>query len=383
MQTRQPRARAVATAAALAVLTAPTACSSAPGEDEKSATSVSVAVLPPISQPGGRPAAADDASVVVSARFDPPSPGRDVTLEGSKDGRWVEVATAEVGGNGAATFAVPAAGESAVASYRVVADEAYGLAAVTSGEVDSDVWGAAAFDDEFDGTGLSKAWYHRGTEYNPEGLRLCSRGSADAVDVGGGVLSVQVIADPARTDPCVARKADGTPLGEFDYRLNGHIATKKFFLYGVSAARIKFQRQAGQHGSLWMQSDVGLEIDIVEYFGDGRDDKDDRLASFVYYPTPEGFVKEGDFIEDAGDYLADKSDDWWKRYHVFALERTAEEYVIRIDGQEAWRTDQGVSGHPEFIILSLLSSDYELPNLPDEELLPQVMDVDWVRHWDS
>ena len=32
-------------------------------------------------------------------------------------------------------------------------------------------------------------------------------------------------------------------------------------------------------------------------------------------------------------------------------------------------------------MLSLLSSDYELPNLPDEDLLPQTMDVDWVRHW--
>ena len=158
-------------------------------------------------------------------------------------------------------------------------------------------------------------------------------------------------------------------------------------MYGVTAARIKFQREQGQHGSFWLQSPIaegdtpavaGAEIDIVEYFGDSDDD---RLASFIYYPTEDGSVKEGDWIEGASEFLADKDDDWWKAYHVFSLEWTPDEYVIRIDGQEAWRTDQGVSQTSEFIVLSLLSSDYELPNLPDEDLLPQVMDVDWVRHW--
>ena len=157
----------------------------------------------------------------------------------------------------------------------------------------------------------------------------------------------------------------------------------------MTAARIKFQRERGQHGSFWLQATTfggnhedaatgGAEIDIVEYFGDSSDD---RLASFIYYPTPDGMVKEGDWIEEASRFLADQDDDWWKRFHVFALEWTEDEYVIRIDGQEAWRTDQGVSQQPEVLILSLLSSDYELPKLKDEGKLPQTMRVDWVRHW--
>ena len=205
--------------------------------------------------------------------------------------------------------------------------------------------------------------------------------------MGGGTLALEVIKDPSRTEQCTAKKDNGKTLGQFDYRLNGHVATNRLFMYGVTAARIKFQREQGQHGSFWLQSPIaegdtpavaGAEIDIVEYFGDSDDD---RLASFIYYPTEDGSVKEGDWIEGASEFLADKDDDWWKAYHVFSLEWTPDEYVIRIDGQEAWRTDQGVSQTSEFIVLSLLSSDYELPNLPDEDLLPQVMDVDWVRHW--
>ena len=35
----------------------------------------------------------------------------------------------------------------------------------------------------------------------------------------------------------------------------------------------------------------------------------------------------------------------------------------------------------EYLILSLLSSDYELPDLGGEDRLPQHMYVDWVQFW--
>lgn len=245
--------------------------------------------------------------------------------------------------------------------------------------------------DEFDGAALDEdQWVHRGEDYNPDGLRLCSKGSPAAAQVSGGVLNLRTQLDPARTgEKCEAQSGDGKSLGEFSYRLNGHVSTTRTFKYGVTAARIKFQEQRGQHGSFWLQATTdgaehedpetgGAEIDVVEYFGESSED---RLASFVYYPSPEGMVKEGDFIEEASRFLADQDDDWWKGYHVFALEWTEDEYVIRIDGREAWRTDQGISQQEEILILSLLSSDYELPKLKDEGDLPQSMQVDWVRHW--
>ena len=43
----------------------------------------------------------------------------------------------------------------------------------------------------------------------------------------------------------------------------------------------------------------------------------------------------------------------------------------------------GISAQPQYPILSLLSSDYELKNLGGETRLPQSMYVDWVRVWQS
>jgi beta-glucanase (GH16 family) len=302
-----------------------------------------------------------------------------VTLQSKTGGSWKEADAAELGADGTADFVV----EGADASYRVVAEASEDLTETTQ-EVDTPGW-EVDFGDEFDGSELGNAWFHRGEEYNPDGLRACSKGSPEAVHVARGTLNLQVIRDPERTDSCVAKKADGKSLGRYAYRLNGHVGSGSQVFQGVTAARIKFQQGRGQHGSFWFQSPsnqmadpsvAGAEIDVVEYFGD--DDKD-RLASFIHYPTEDGYVKEGDWIENARDFLA-KDDEWWKSYHVFSLEWTADEYVIRIDGQEAWRTDEGISGQPEVIALSLLSSDYELPKA-NEEGLPQTMSVDWVRHW--
>jgi beta-glucanase (GH16 family) len=168
------------------------------------------------------------------------------------------------------------------------------------------------------------------------------------------------------------------------------MATIRTFRYGTFAARVKFQRNAGQHGSFWLQSTLGpgtgapktagAEVDIVEFFG-AKPDK--RLASFIYYyPAPGAeAIKEGAFIPQARSFLTGEDDDWWKNYHVFALHWTPQRYTILIDGRPAWSTGKGVSQHEEMMVLSLLSSDYELPLLDGE--LPQTMKVDWVKHWAS
>lgn len=372
------------TAVALTAL-AVAACGGPATDEEEPTQSVSVSMLPPIAQQGAAPADANEAQAVVSAVFDAESAGREATLEAKSGGGWEGAGSTEVGADGTAAFFVDSGGPTA---YRVVAEATGDLPAAASDEVEAESYGELDFSEPFDGDELSEAWAHRGGEYNPDGLRVCSKGSPEAVEVGDGVARLEVLDDPNRDDPCEAFAADGKSLGDFDYRLNGHIASNALFSYGITAARIKFQRDKGQHGSFWLQSNLGIaptdplesgaEIDVVEYFGDSRDD---RLASFIYYPTADGAVKEGDFIESASDFLADQDDDWWRAFHVFSVEWTEEEYVIRIDGQEAWRTTKGISGQPEFIVLSLLSSDYELPNLPDGGL-PQAMTVDWVQHWE-
>ena len=74
---------------------------------------------------------------------------------------------------------------------------------------------------------------------------------------------------------CPALK-NGQIAGRYAYRLNGHIGTDNAFSfrYGVAAARIKYPRLRGQHGSFWMQpvggmspGGTGHEIDVTEFFG--------------------------------------------------------------------------------------------------------------------
>jgi hypothetical protein len=64
--------------------------------------------------------------------------------------------------------------------------------------------------------------------------------------------------------------------------------------------------------------------------------------------------------------------------HVYSVEWSPDGYVFRVDGHETYRTSQGLSQTPQFLILSLLTSDWELPRLKPPY---GQMDVDWVRVW--
>ena len=63
---------------------------------------------------------------------------------------------------------------------------------------------------------------------------------------------------------------------------------------------------------------------------------------------------------------------------MFSVEWTPEAYIFRVDGRETFRQTENISGMPEFLVLSLLSSDWELPDL-DKSQIPTDMKVDWVR----
>jgi hypothetical protein len=99
--------------------------------------------------------------------------------------------------------------------------------------------------------------------------------------------------------------------------------------------------------------------------------------------TEDGPEKVGGWVEDADSYLTSEDDSWYDEYHVFSVEWTPDEYIFRIDGKETWRTSQGISHQPEYPILSLLSSDYELKNLRKDSDLPQTMQVVWRKFWEA
>ena len=217
-------------------------------------------------------------------------------------------------------------------------------------------WGPATFTDQFTGTAISTNWVHRMQFYQPDSMRNCSKGDPSAVAVAQGTLRLSVLRDPAiPAGTCAAYKKDGTVIGNFDYRLNGHVSTEghQYLKYGVVAARIKFQARQGQHASLWMQPqdptyipnafEGGAEIDIIEYFGDGV--RNGGLTSFVYSPSPSGAPKKiGGWIKKPEQFLSEE-----EGRLVQALPRVLGRvvptaYVFRIDGRETARITTGISG---------------------------------------
>lgn len=169
--------------------------------------------------------------------------------------------------------------------------------------------------------------------------------------------------------------------------LTGMIRSIPQFQYGYFEARIRFQTLQGHHGAFWLQSESygqivgdpgssGAEIDIIEFFGNGRIATD--VKQNVYFdPYVSGQEQPGAehdlFYRDnhAGIELSEG-------FHIFSLLWTPDEYVFFIDGVETWRTSVGMSHVQEYIVLSLTTSAWENDRL-DTALLPDEMLVDYVR----
>ena len=290
-------------------------------------TKISASLVPHIAQTGARPASADKATGLGRVQATTRKPGADVPLQDRH---------------------------------------------VHSEPIHPDGW-KVAFDDQFDGYSLDTTkWSYRQLGLLNPG-RTKAESSVDAVRVENGALNLGMLENPARPG----------------YYLNGHVSTEQSFTftYGVAAARVKFQKPRGMHGAFWMQAPTfgavpgdakqsGSEIDAVEYFGSTY--PDGGLASFTYYRDKAGnSAKTGGLQTDASDAL-EHDDAWWKKYHVFSVEWTPDAYVFRVDGRETFRQTKNISGMPEFLVLSLLSSDWELPDL-DKTQIPTDMKVDWVR----
>ena len=350
--------------------------SSAAPRPAPAAQSVAVRVLPQLSAAGTAPEPASAARTTVTATFAPVVTGRRAYLEVLDRNRWAAFATADQDASGRVLFTVPYLWRGLPATYRVVARAATNLSGVTSASVRTDAWGTPILSDEFSGSTLATPWAQRVQGYDVP-TRRCSRTDPRASAVGGGVLSLSVLDDPDRDDPCTFVNNRGETQSTF-YRINGHVGTQGRFQYkyGIAAARVKFQAARGQHGAFWMQApDVasGNEIDVIEWFGTGSS----GLSSGVWSYAGGTQTKVAEAL--LGDGAAYGSD-WTGSYHVFSVEWTPTEYVFRIDGRETLRTSAGVSQTEEYLILSLLVSNFEsLRITPDA--LPQTMNVDWVRVW--
>ena len=354
---------------------------------KKAKQRVSLEVLPQIVQQGRGDARADSAKAGVTATIKPVKVGRKVVLEQLNGSSWKKVGTAKQEKSGRAYFSALVSKSGLPLTYRVTAQKYKGLKKVTSESADTAQWLTPTFTDEFDGSSLGPMWSMRGQDYEKSSKRKCSKGSPDAVKVGSGTLRLSVIKDRSKKGKCLAKSRKLKK--KIAYRLNGHVGTKDgfSFKYGVAAARIKMHKRQGQHASFWSQptnengphSD-GHEIDVIEYFGDKH--PQGGLTSFIHWYKGNKLIKTGSWIKDSKSFLKNKRDGWSKNYHVFSVQWTPNVLIFRIDGKETWRTSARVSKEQQYLILSLLASDYEALEMPDKKL-PQHMYVDWVRVWET
>ncbi|GAA1928631.1 glycoside hydrolase family 16 protein [Nocardioides hwasunensis] len=354
---------------------------------KKAGQKISLEVLPQIVQQGKRPASADKAKGSVIATLKPVKVGRTVTLEVQQGTKWKKAGTAKQERSGKAYFRANVSKGGLPLTYRVTANKFKGLKKVSSKSADTAAWVTPTFTDEFSGSTLNPVWSMRGQDYEAQSKRVCSKGSPDAVKVGGGTVRLSVIKDKSRKGKCKA--ASRKKSKKISYRLNGHIGTAQgfSFRYGVAAARIKMQKSRGQHASFWSQpvgenqpGSAGHEIDIIEYFGDKH--PQGGLTSFIHWYKGKRLIKTGSWIKNSESFLKNKKDGWSKNYHVFSVKWTPKSITTYIDGKETWRTSARVSKAQQYLILSMLASDYEALEMPDKKL-PQSMNVDWVRVWET
>ena len=354
---------------------------------KKAGQKISVEVLPQIVQQGKGTASADSAKGAVTATIKPVKVGRKVVLERLVGTSWKKVGTAKQEKSGDANFKAAVSSGGAAVTYRVTAQKFKGLKEVSSTSADTTQWLTPTFSDEFSGSTLSQVWGMRGQKYEPQSKRKCSKGDPKAVKVGGGTLRLSVIKDKSAKGKCKASSRKQNK--KISYRLNGHVGTEGGFdfKYGVAAARIKMQKSQGQHASFWSQPNggngpgsAGHEIDIIEYFGDKH--PQGGLTSFIHWYKGKRLIKTGSWIKDSKSFLKNNKDGWSKNYHVFSVQWTPKTIIFRIDGKETWRTSARVSQEQQYLILSLLASDYEALEMSDKKL-PQHMYVDWVRVWET
>ena len=319
---------------------------------------------------------------VVTASFGTPVKDRPVSLQVKADSGWKEADRGVQDAKGFVEFH-PSAGTD---TYRAVAldvqqNGAVLAAASTPSASAADQW-KSALSDDFDGSRLKDPWEVRFPNLY-YASRWCSSSQPEMVSLKKGVLSLGLDkASAARTAQARAQaaKANKTttakacPFGVFDNAMVS-TETKATFTYGTFAVRMKFPYQRGMHASAWLQNPGGtdIEIDFIETFG-----YKSKGIQNILHPKSEA----GERL-DVGGYVpvpGSETREWWDEYHVASVEWSPEGYVFRMDGVETLRTSEAKSSSPKFLILSLLSSDYELDRLNPKQL-PGSLDVDWFQVW--
>jgi hypothetical protein len=328
---------------------------------------VKLFIGPKVDQPGKNPEDANAAAGLGSIRASPVIPGRKVSVQFRKGAGWETQVTTQLPGNGRVYFDAKPGRE-----YRAKLHKHDKLDAVLS-DVRAYDWDLV-FDDQFSVDGIidTSVWQLRDPVYNPESeKRKRARGDWAAVAVKDGTVRLHAIPDPANPN----------------HFLNGHIgtaATGHVFTSGWAAARVKFHSSAGSHAAFWLTNGYtqgNAEIDVAEYFGDGKAFLANVYWNWNYDGTPEDVADEPMDSETWSIRDEFPGGAWSDEFHVFSVRWAAGKfYEFYVDGRKfAPMTGDGVASNPEGIILSMITNDKE-----SEKFVAggdYKMEVDWVRVW--
>jgi beta-glucanase (GH16 family) len=341
-----------------------------------------LSLRPAISQPGRRPVTSSGKTQAI-ATFSNTRTGQVVKLQRDSGSGWQTVARGRQHRSGSTIFTLP----DTKSLYRAVALSSSGTAVAATDTVRGRAF-RTLFRDEFSGRRVDSSKWADQPTLAPAYMRMCSRLSPHARSVSDGVLQMGVALDPARAGQSCTWTLNGR-TGSHPYMVNTQLYTggKFQFTYGYAAVRMQMHLDKGMHASFWMQPASwytpgdpakGTEIDLVEFFG--RTKRDSHIAAFVHwYDADNTHHKLGSKFPYANQ-LKRRADTWSNTYHVFSVEWTPDAYVFRVDGREFWRETEVVSQSPEYLLLSMLTSDYELEKLTARTMRQRAR-VDWVRVW--
>jgi hypothetical protein len=325
----------------------------------------------------------------VSARTSPARSGAAVTLQRQDAGGWTTVATGRTDGYGQYTARL-AMDPTAARTYRAVVAPGNGASTLVSPAATAtfqrEVW-ADDFTTDSLAEGPGKKWQYR--EQKATGLRKCAYTAKDRArvpaDSGYLELTAARVQGPTTKGPAGLECKHGVFENSALYAVDG--SGRRFETgYGTFAARIKFQSGRGQHGAFWLQSPddltgssepagSGTEIDAAEYYGDGR--PDGGLSNLVHYTPPKGALSSSGGVQASARALFGGTR-VSSGYHVYSVEWTPTAYVFRTDGVVTFQTARPhLWKGPEYPVLSLLTSDWEVPAYT----AGTPMQVDWVRVW--
>ena len=205
---------------------------------------------------------------------------------------------------------------------------------------------ANTFDDNFtDSTVSAENWATR--VQSPGGRRMCAQtdDSLKTFDPSAGIVKLQAVKQS--TNP------QGSTVCPHGFWHNGMIGTAgapnhlSFAPSGIYAARVKFQSANGSHGSFWMQGtdSNGKEIDVAEYFGDGR--SDGGLSNFVHSNATGTTADTAGGIQRSATSILGRGNTPSNGWHVYSVEWSPSGYIFRLDGVPTFSTSKYLSTGPE------------------------------------